>query len=251
MTDQGSILTIVDSLVAIGTLALAGLTVYQLRLFIQERKANQARELAERVYTPLRMEVALWVNPEFVFGFVSSKAWIELKEKAPYLVLRLPRDLVNLLDTPQPLLKTIEFLGTQVRGVIRDITDQVGIKLCAQARVTFRGPPFIRVLGKSVLITTADIGTVWAARMSLKDWVEKYVNDHYPVKDWEVEVLSGSDRIGGLTEAEEITEAVFATLKNQPFACELLNKIYELQGLAQKAISQIDEELSKRIAPWE
>jgi hypothetical protein len=250
MTDQAAITTLVDSLVAMGTLALAALTVYQLRLFLRERKANQARELAERIYTPVRMEVAIWAKPEEVFKGALSKTWTELKEKAPYLTLRLPRDLVDTLNTAERLLSRISFLSIQVRGMIQEEIDRLGIALCAKRGVTFHGSPLIRVRGGIEMITQVDLGRVWCTQMSVKEWVENYVKDHYPVKDWEVEIFSGSDRLGALKEAEEMTQDVFALLKNEPFARELLEKIYELQGLAQKAISRIDEELSKPVAPW-
>jgi hypothetical protein len=253
MTDQAAITTIVDSLVAIGTLALAALTVYQLRLFINERKANQARELAERIYTPLRMEVAIWTKPEEVFNgaLSASKTWTELKEKAPYLTLKLPRDLRDTLDSAERLLSRIYFLSSQVRAMIQEETDRLGMALCAKRSVSFHGSPFIRVVGGHQMITQVYLGSVWCSKMSLKEWVENYVKDHYPVKDWEVEIFSGSDRIGALKEGEEMAEAMFALLKNQPFARELLEKIYEVQGLANKAICRIDEELSKPVAPWE
>lgn len=77
------------------------------------------------------------------------------------------------------------------------------------------------------------------------------MKDHYPVQDWDVDILSGSDPLGGLKEAEEMTEKVFAFLKNQPLASELREKLYEVKELARKAISRIDEELSKPVAPWE
>lgn len=251
MTDQAAITTLVDSLVAIGTLALAVITVYQLYLFIKERKANQARELAERVYTPLRMEVAKWAKPEWVFNIPLSNTWTELKEKAPYLTLKLPRNLEDALDTSERLLTRINFLSSQVRTMIREETDRLGLALCAKRGVNFHGSPFIRVRDGVHLITQVDLGSVWCTKMSLKEWVENYVKNYYPVKHWEVEILSASDWLGALKEAEEMAEKLFDLLKNQPFARELLEKIYELQGLAQQAISQIDEELSKRVAPWE
>lgn len=251
MTDQSVIVTLVDSVVAIGTLALAVLTVYQLRLFIQERKASQARELAERIYTPLRLEVAKWAKPEEVFYGALSKTWTELKEKAPYLTLKLPRDLVDTLNTAERLLSRIAFLSGQVRGTIQEEIDRLGIALCEKRRVSFHGSPFIRVRGGIEMITQVDLGRVWCTKMSLTEWVENYVKNNYPVKDWEVEIFSGSDRLGALEEAEEMAEGVFALLKNQPFARELLEKICEVQELAQKASSRIDEELSKPVAPWE
>lgn len=251
MFDQTAISTLVDSLVAIGTLALAVLTVYQLRLFIRERKANQARELADRIYTPLRVEVASWINPEQVFNDASCKTWTDLKERMPYLTLRLPRDLVGLLDTTQQLLNRIGFLNIQVREMIQDEMHRLSAELCTRSGVNYRGLGVIRILGKRELITQVDLGRVWCMKTTVKEWVENYVQTHYPVKEWELEILNGADRVGGLKEAEEIAQQVFTSLKNQPFASELREKIYKVKELAQKAISRIDEELSKPVAPWE
>lgn len=251
LVDQGELSTFVNMLVALGTLLLAGLTVYQLRLFVQERRATRARELADRVYTPLRAEVALWQCPELVFNGVSDKTWLELKEKAPYLILRIPSELVITLNNAEPLVKRIGFLAIQVRAMIVEQTKRLGVDLCAKRNLDYRGEPLIRVLGKNLLIKLVDLGEVWSSRASLKDWVEKYVEEHYPVRDWEVEVLSGSDRLGGLKEAEEMNKVVFNSLSCDPFACELLEKIYEFKELAKKAFGLIDEQLSKPVAPWE
>lgn len=216
-----------------------------------ERKASQERELAERVYTPLRIEVASWASPEEVFNGSSSKTWTDLKQNAPYLVLRAPRDLVDMLNSAESLLKRTEFLAIQVRAMIEEETKRLGIELCAKAGVISRGSPLIRVLCKSMLIKNVDLGIVWSTRMSLREWVEKYVKDNYPVEDWHVEVINGYDSLGDLSEAEEIAGRVFAFLKDQPFAPGLQQKIYEVKELAQKAMLRIDEELSKAVVPLE
>jgi hypothetical protein len=254
MLDQSAISLLIDAAVAAGTLFLAGLTYYQLRILIRERKAAQARELADRVFTPLRKEVALWIGPEEVYGEASSRTWAELKEKAPYLSLRLPRELAGTLDKAEQLFTRVNFLKSQVRPVIQKETNRLGRELALKAGLTGQRTneqTMLRIVNKQGLIANLDLGRVWSTRMSLTDWAKNYVKVHYPVEDWEVQVLVGPDPAGGTKDAEELARQLFELLRGQPSARELHETIDEITTLGRDAIASIDRELSRPVAPWD
>src|SRR5713101_8205833 len=64
--------TLSQALVGIGTLAISFVALYQSRLGVQER---HKRDLAQRVYAPLRAEVVKWLDPELQTFFI----WNELQ----------------------------------------------------------------------------------------------------------------------------------------------------------------------------
>ncbi len=245
---EDALTVLINLAVAIGTLALAVLTVYQLRLLIRERKASQARELADRIYTPLRKEFVLWSSPEEVYGGVSSKTWKELKETAPYLTQRLPRDLASILDKVESLSPRVYFLSIQVRRIITGETNRLGRSL--RDRASEHDLTMLRIVGKQDLIASLDIGRVWSAKMTLMDWSRNYVSSHYPVTDWEIDVQVGNNRAGGTEEAVKLVDQLFEFLKGQSMACELLEKIEEITTLSSNIVERIDQELSQPAAPW-
>src|SRR5712692_2989982 len=111
MDDLVSIL--LQSLVASGTFALAFATYRLGRLSVRERKATQARALAERIYNPIRSEVADW-EPERVYQSASSARWSELKRTTHDVVYAMPSELVSILDSAEAL---ITGLGIATAGV--------------------------------------------------------------------------------------------------------------------------------------
>ncbi len=250
MSDQSLVFLVVDSVVAIGTLALAILTVSQLRLLIRERKGAQARELAERVYTPLRMEVSSWSDPEKVYAGFSTKTWSDLKQKVPYLTLRVPRDLTNILDEVERLYPRFDFLVGQVRGMIFEEAKRLGRELGAQVGITKEGWTDFRIVVKKGPFLNFDIASVWIRKMTLLDWARDFMETHYPIGDWEVEVRFADVRAGGTEESVKIAENVLQFMNTQPLARELLGKIEEIGRLGGLAIARIDQGLSRPVAPW-
>jgi hypothetical protein len=242
---------LVDLAVAIGTLGLAFLTVYQLRLLMRERKATQARELADHVYTPLRKEIASWTNPEEIYGGASFKTWTELKENAPYLTLRVPPDLSTTLDEAKQLISRVNFLKSQIGPMMYKETNRLGREFAVKVGISREDQTMLRIVDKHGLIANLDMGRVWSTRTSLRNWAKTYVATHYPVEDWEVQILVGPDPTGSTKEAEQLAEQLFEFLKGQPLARELLKKIEEVTTLSRHAIERIDQELSKPVAPWD
>ena len=83
---------LIEGAVAAGTLGLTILAAYQLR---RDRREALARELADRVYVPMRKHAMVWQNPE---ESVYSSTWKDLGENVPYLTARVPSDLRKLFE---------------------------------------------------------------------------------------------------------------------------------------------------------
>lgn len=232
---------LINLAVAIGTLALAFLTVYQLQLFKQEHRAAQARELGERIYTPLRVEIRSWSDPERVYENFSVKTWKELKEKYPYLTQRIPTDLAGLLNHAEDLQPHFAFLKSQVYRMIYEETDRLGRELAGVAQSN--GTQF-RAYSKDRPFLDFDAASVWVRETTLSEFVENYVKMCYPIEDWEVEVLVSGRKAGDIKDAEHITERVLEFLKGQVLAREFLERIHVINKLGVQVTKLVDHELS-------
>src|SRR5438552_912494 len=83
---------VIEGLVAAGTIGLTILAAYQLR---RDRREALARELADRVYVPMRKHAIAWQNPEIsLYG----TTWKDLQENVPYLTVRVPSELRKLFE---------------------------------------------------------------------------------------------------------------------------------------------------------
>src|SRR5438034_5435358 len=81
---------VIEGAVAVGTIGLTVLAAYQL---CRDRKEGLARELADRVYVPMRKAAMTWQDPE---GIPVGSTWKYLEDNVPYLTMRVPSDLRKL-----------------------------------------------------------------------------------------------------------------------------------------------------------
>src|SRR6266568_9122971 len=115
--------TVIEAFVAVGTVGLTVLTAYQLR---RDRKEALARELADRVYVPMRKDAISLQDPEALpFG---SK-WAYLEQTAPYLTIKVPKDLKELFDKAEGLGGVINLYTRPVGDFIRTYSSVLGTSL--------------------------------------------------------------------------------------------------------------------------
>jgi hypothetical protein len=104
-----------ELLVATGTFALAIATLWLGWNSRQERKSNEANELAIGAYNPLRTELSHWMDPEASYTPpVSHDVWTSLKQTQLRLVAHIPKRISTKLDAAEPLVDRIRFLSKQM-----------------------------------------------------------------------------------------------------------------------------------------
>jgi hypothetical protein len=237
---------VIEALVAVGTIGLSLLTVYQTQLLIRERRASQARELAEKIYTPLRVEVVYWQDVELV----RLPPWKFFKDTMPYLTLRVPKDIATLLDGGDQILRNMARLEEKARNFCGDQLKSLGWEL-AQAkgqRSTLEPTTAFRVLVNNSVVLTLDgtsISQVWVSGKDLKRWVSDYCSKNLPDAAWKMDVIVGGQNFGDLENAETIATKLFGSLAGQPYAEELRASARALVPIGVKALQRIDKELAK------
>jgi hypothetical protein len=121
---SGFLFQILQGLVAAGTLGLAAVTSY---VTVRDRREALRRELADRVYVPMRQEALDWQNPESEWH---PPSWGQLNRTVPYLTMKVPADLKTLFDREEAIEHQIsiysravyDFIQSQTLGAVGTIT---------------------------------------------------------------------------------------------------------------------------------
>ncbi len=232
--------TLSQALVGIGTLAVSFVALYQSRLGVEER---HKRDLAQRVYTPLRAEVVKWLDPETQTFYV----WNELQEKELYWVKKVPKDMTTLLNEGREAFRRLLAARIALNTLTLNETTRLGNELRKNLGLTIhegQSPPTIRIMaGNQGLIGQVYPENVWLTRKGLRDYVMTLVNRSYRGIDWTAEILVDGHPRGGLPEAEEFMGKIMEFFEGQPQARELRESSEKLRTLGSKLLLRLDEEL--------
>jgi len=230
--------TLSQALVGVGTLAISFVALYQSRLGIEER---HKRELAERVYAPLRAEVVKWLDPEEQ----TFNIWNELQAKELYWTKKLPKDITSLLNSGRGVFKKLLEAKISVNLSTFEETSRLGNEIRVKLGLPEQkgSPPTI-----AVRTGYQDVGYVyptnlWVSRKSFRDYASSLVNKMFPNQAWTVVFLLDGKPYGGLPEAEEFVEKVNRFYEGQAPARELRTSSEELKTLGSKLLVLIDKEL--------
>jgi len=216
-----------------------GSTLFQSRLGVQER---HKRDLAQRIYTPLRAEVVKWLDPEEQTFYV----WNELQEKELYWTKKVPKDMTTMLDNGKQVFKKLLEAKVVVNLSTFEETARLGNEVREKMNVAIRvgSPPTI-----SIRVGNQDVGYIylpnlWVSGKSFRDYVSAQVDRSFPNVGWKVTILIDGQPYGGMPEAEEYVGKVVTFYENQPQARELRKRSQELRALGSKVLLRIDQELS-------
>ncbi len=239
MADLVSVL--IEGLVAVGTVGLTVLTAYQLR---RDRREALARELADRVYVPMRKHAQAWQALE---GIPSTSTWRDLEGNVPYLTMRVPSDIRKLFEKG-------DAIDRELRVYIGPTTEFIRSQAWSPGtNTTIRFMKGTQFLGEIYLIN------IWKSGKTFMQYAKDFMARNHPlIPDWslvlwaEVPVPTGGlgqQAVGGAKEVEEYVEKVFKFLESKPEAVTYRDKYRELAEIGAKAQAKIEKELHKRVAP--
>lgn len=237
---------ILQGAVAVGTLSLAGATYYQARLLVRERKAATARELAEKIYTPLRPEVSNWRDIELV----GQCSWSQFKNSMPLLILKVPEPIGALLDQAAAIIDEMARLQAKVYKYCEERIIEFGWQLARDKgqQTGLEKKTAFQVLANNNAVFTIDqnnLPAVWVSGKDLNKWISDYFTKRLPDSSWDVQVLVGGQKFGGLEDANRIVSKLFEGLAEQPFALRLRDQARTLKPIGVKLSQKIDQEIEK------
>jgi len=234
-----------QALVAAGTLALAGVTSY---VTIRDRREALARELADRVYVPMRKDALAWQNPE---SLPHSWTWDHLEGTTPYLTAKVPSDLRNLFESARSIDREISLYNKAIYDFIR--SQSLGSKV--QSSRTF-----VRIMKGNESMGDVDMTYLWRSGKTLEQWVADYMAQSYPlIKEWRLDLWTDVDAPGGTGTVQKLVGETKASIEycdnllkflaSKPEAITYQRRYKELAEVGAKAVERIGKELRKPVAP--
>lgn len=242
---------LLDGLVALGTLGLAGVTFYQARLLVRERKSTRLRELAQRVLTPLRGTVERWASLDHLLGETGrhtvgelaeqrEKSWPTIRAREAHLLPNLPTGLISLLEEGSTLEDRIVRLKSRVASSayeefnsrVQDIMGRLGVKT--------QGWPQLYAVSDRSLMMSGNLVDLWLTGQSATDWAREVVAAQFPGENPKPAIRSADQQVGGPEEAGEATRNVFLYLESDPLANELRQLVKRILAAGRQALDQID-----------
>ncbi len=226
---------VLQALVAAGTLGLAAVTYY---VTIRDRREALARELADRVYVPLRKDTEAWQNPEPV---IPSSNWNDLKSNAPYLTLRVPSELQRQFDRAEELIRQMGLLQTTLDEALQKPTTNDSGRVRIGKGTASYGDFNMKFLLIHLLKT----------RQNLRQYALEYMSKNRPtVKEWELGwYLSGGSDTSGTGETEDHVATTLRQLESIPEAIQFRALYDELADIGKQSHERIEKELRRPIAP--
>src|SRR5207249_10440033 len=175
-------------------LAVAFATFY---LSISIARDRKARQMAERVYTPLLKEVTTWLDPEHQ----GSGEWTRLKMEAPYWVRRVPKDITTLFNHAYSLFQDRWQLVANLNKLISDNTDRLSVEVLAKAGHNTNDPlatiQFNIITEEGTGEHNIYIVWLWESDKSVSEYMNNLARKLYPMgTKWSMQTRA-SPRSGG------------------------------------------------------
>jgi len=232
---------------AITPLAVAFATFY---FSISIARDRRAREMAERVYTPLLKEVTTWLDPTGQnFG-----EWTKLATEARFWVRRIPKELAVIFERAYGVSKQFFQARVILYKLVTECTDKLSDEVISKAGFTTNDR---HVLIQFMMTAEGypnpmqiDPAQAWQTNPNVSEFIEEFAKKNYlPGAKWElkthVSLKSGSElRIAGDTEdMKKWLGKVMDYFATQESAVRLRKLIVEIKQLGEQALLLIDEEL--------
>lgn len=242
--------------VAFCTFLLALATWHQSKNFVYQTAAQEYRELAYKVYQPLRRALEQWYDERGLLHASSEshvftarvpmrfEAWEKIQEAEAPLVFRIPSGLKALLDEAE---QTVNALSENRRKVYDLAWDEYArqaesLRVRVNAQTSL---PEIKIHGVSGLRGRGvDIYELWAKKVGLRDWIKTHLEPGEEGK-WSADLVMSGTALGGLDEAERLVQRTIKVLEANPESQALRSGASQLPALARRISAMNDAQLSR------
>jgi hypothetical protein len=245
--------TLASWAVAVGTLLLAVVAYYEARLLVRERKANQARELVEKIYLPIRKEIVLWLEPEKH----DYSVWPKLQEDYPHLTPFLPEELIKLLDRAGPIMLRLGTLELEINELVSKASIATQEKMGLHGPVGGPSSPAfcaVRLGQPRFNMAMFYVKDLWLSRKSLKDYSTQQIEKRWPGMHFDTELYLDGARVGGSKEAQDLVEGVLESLAAEPKAKEYRDNVDKKLVIVERALpiiyGKIEKSMGTRKSRW-
>jgi len=236
-----------EGLVAVGTIGATVLAIYQLR---RDRRYALRRELADRVYVPMRKKAQSWQDPES--PPYSLPSWAQLSEDFPYLTRKVPSKLKELLAKGESIEKETFTYSSPTTLLIQEFSKDNTPGMNA------------RIVVRQSSKENQDLGEVysiniWKSGKTLDQYITDFVSSRWPLaRGWHFELIADvpvpggggttSGQVGTDDETREYIKQLITFLETKPHAVTYRDMYKELAKVGGEAFKLIEKELDKPVA---
>ena len=242
---------VLQTLVAAGTLALAGVTSY---ITIRDRREALARELADRVYVPMRMRTRAWTDPESPPSITST--WTQLTEEVPYLTKLVPSSLKRLFERGEATERETLIYSAPTSEYIQRFSSEQAAGTSARIHVvggSEKADVVTRDLEEIYLVN------IWKSGKTLEQYARAKIEQAYPlVRHWRLElwadvpVPTGASvmarKIGETQESIDYVSKLFDFLTAKEESVVYRDMYRELSQIGLEATTRVERELRRPVA---
>lgn len=234
---------ILQGAVAVGTLSLAGASYYQARLLVHERNATRAREMAEKIYTPLGQQI--WGWPDTQLPEVSS--WNHFKSSMPYLTQKVPKEISTLLEQRDQILEEMSRLQEKIREQCKSRIVELGwqLALAKGQQTTLEKTTAFQVNCEVLRVEQNNLPSIWLSCKDLYTWISDYRSEHLPDQEWRIDVVVGGSKFGGLEDAKTVAATLFKELEDLPYAQRFRELSKKARAIGASLTQLTEKELAK------
>ena len=225
------------------------LTTFYLSFIIATDRRK--REMARWVYTPLLKEAKTWLDP----AFQNFSQWGQIKEDQPYLVRRMPKDIVKTLEKADKLFQAQWHLRYSVTQLISEATDRLSVEVLKKAGFntndTSANISFYIKTGSGAGEQPVYPIRVIETKMRVPDYADDYAKKNYP-KDsgWVLYTITspktagvGMKIAGETEETKKWLESIIDSVLKHSDGKDLQKNIQAIREVGVEARLLIGEEL--------
>jgi len=183
-------------------------------------------------------QASAWQNPEPMYA---GGTWSDLKVQVPYLTIRVPSNLVTMLDKAEALNSEINLYLTSVSEVVGSLTRPDNPSIGIVTATASYGPIF-DVFHLAI--------SLWKSKKPLSGYFREYMKKNRPdVENWHLELHLDGKMIDQPAGIQAYVDRILAALEAKPQALKVQASFLELERLAGKIADLITKELGKPMAP--
>ncbi len=206
-----------------------------------ERK-QLARDLAEKVYTPILREAAIGLENNRHTTRIFME-WNRLKGGEPYWTAQVPPGIVEMFESARPSYDRLQSLTPEFQKIVSNVSFQAREKAGLQTPRSGVGMVSFRILQGDAVVRWVHVSNFWESGKRLKELVQEHIK--YPDIGFTVDSQIDGQPVGGMGKAYQLADTIFELLEKEPIAIEVRDRTKELRKRAEEIVSRIREELKK------
>lgn len=242
----------IDVVVAVLTLAVTAVAVYEIMAARRERARADARELINVLYAPTRQLLLDLGNVERQFelekGITPEEGerardarWSVVSHRVLHLLRQVPKEVAEILRALEQRGEQLERAWPALRNSFEVVSKEEAKRILAGQR---EGQVQVRILEGDAVVDWVDPRIAWVVRQPFDKWLDDWLLVRGLKPTARVELMVAGYVEGSRSDAERVMASAYARLDQMPAACRFRDEMTALVGLTMTALKLVDEQVA-------